>query len=74
MINGNKPLYCIFGIFFSNKVKTKVQKGNGFWTFLKMSIFENLRKVLKKGVFFEVLDHNGFIHRKSNYYFVTIFF
>jgi hypothetical protein len=65
--NGNKILYNIIGIFFSNKVETKVQKGFGFWTFLKMSIFGNPEKVLKKGAFFEVLDHNALIHRKSNY-------
>jgi hypothetical protein len=67
MINGNKIHWYIIGIFFSNKVETKIQKGFGFLTFLKMSIFGNPEKVLKKGAFFEVLDHNALIHRKSNY-------
>ena len=72
MINGNKILQYISGIFFSNKVKTKVQRGNGFWTFLKMSIFEKPEKVLKKGVFLSLLEHNGLKHRKKTYNFVTI--
>ena len=38
--NGNKILYNIIGIFFSNKVKAKVQKGNGFWTFYKCPILK----------------------------------
>jgi len=66
MINGNKIYYDIIGIFFSNKVKTKVQKGFGFWTFLKMSIFEKPKKVLKKVTFFEVLDHNGLNYTKKS--------
>jgi hypothetical protein len=35
---------------FSNKKIPKSKKGNGFLTFLKMSEFEFLKKVLKKGV------------------------
>ena len=58
-IYDNKNTWDIIGIFFSNKVKTKVQRGFGFWTFLKMSIFEKLRKVLKKGVFFDICDENA---------------
>jgi hypothetical protein len=46
--NGNKILYNIIGIFFSNKVETKVQRGFRFWTFLKMSIFEKCQDFVKK--------------------------
>ena len=36
IIYRNKIKINIFGIFFSHKVKTKVQKGNGFWTFINV--------------------------------------
>jgi hypothetical protein len=39
-----------------------------------MSIFENLKKVLKKVVFLGGLDHNALVHRKSNFIFVMINF
>jgi hypothetical protein len=37
-----------------------------------MSIFEKPEKVLKKGVFLSLLEHNGLKHRKKTYNFVTI--
>jgi hypothetical protein len=39
-----------------------------------MSIFENLRKVLKKVGFLGDLDHIALVHRKSNFCFVMIIF
>jgi hypothetical protein len=39
-----------------------------------MSIFENLKKVLKKGASFSVSDANGLGHQKNNYYFVIVIF
>ena len=39
-----------------------------------MSIFENLKKVLKNVVFLGDLDHNALVHRKSNFCFVMIIF
>ncbi len=53
------------GIFFSNKVKTKVQRGNRFWTFLKMSIFEKSKDFMKKGLQFSVSEHNALIFKKT---------
>ncbi len=58
-IYDNKNILVFLVFFFSNKVKTKVQRGFGFWTFLKMSIFEKPKKVLKKGVFFDICDENA---------------
>ena len=46
----NKKIIYIYGAFFSKTFFLKVFSKNQFWTFLKMSIFENLKKVLKKGV------------------------
>jgi len=39
------------GILFNNNFFPKSQKGNGFWTFLKMSKNENPKKVLKMALF-----------------------
>jgi hypothetical protein len=39
-----------------------------------MSNFENLRKVLKKGLFLDICHENAHNHRKSNYKNVTIIF
>ena len=35
---------CIFYIFSNNKKIPKSKKGNGFWTFLKMSNFRMTQK------------------------------
>jgi len=52
----------------------KVQKGNGFWTFLEMSIFEKPEKVLKKGVFFDICHENAHNYEKISNKFVMINF
>ena len=49
------------------KSRFKSPRGFGKWKFLKMSIIEKLKKVLKKVTFFRLLDHNGLIYRKSNF-------
>ena len=45
-------------IFISNNFFPKSQKGNGFWTFLKMSKNEKPKKV-SKTTHFSLLDHYG---------------
>jgi hypothetical protein len=47
----HKNTMYISSIFLSNKEKLKSQKGNGFWTFLKMSKNENPKIVLKMALF-----------------------
>jgi len=55
-------------------VKSENKSPGGFekWTFLKMSKNENLRKVLKKGVFLALLDHNALIYKNNENYFVIV--
>jgi hypothetical protein len=63
----------IFTIIFSHKFFLKSKKGNGFWTFLKMSNFRVVKEVPKtaqKSRF----DHNALIIFFSFYNFVTIIF
>jgi len=52
--------------FLSNNFFPKSQKGNGFWTFLKMSIFWKPRKVSKIGQKCDCDDnsHNYFFCEK----------
>ena len=40
IIYGNKINDNILVVFFSNKVKTKVQKGNRFWTFINVHFWK----------------------------------
>ena len=47
------------------KSRFKSPRGFGKWTFIKMSIIEKLKKVLKYTRFFGLLDHYGLIYRKS---------
>jgi hypothetical protein len=47
----NKITYSIFGIFFSNKEKTKVQKGNGFWTFINVHFWKSEKSLEKDPIF-----------------------
>jgi len=56
------------GIFSGNKVKTKVQRGNRFWTFLKMSIFEKSKDFMKKDHQNSVSEHNALIFKKTQKY------
>jgi hypothetical protein len=48
-------------LFLSNKSKNKSPGGFEKWTFLKMSKNENLKKVLKRGSFSRVSEHNALI-------------
>jgi|688.fasta_scaffold07281_1 hypothetical protein len=47
----NKITHSIFGIFFSNKVKTKVQKGFGFWTFINVHFWKSEKSLEKDPIF-----------------------
>ena len=47
----NKKIISIFGSFFSNKVKTKVQKVNGFWTFINVHFRKPEKSFEKGGIF-----------------------
>jgi hypothetical protein len=47
----HKNTMYISSIFLSNKEKLKSKKGNGFWTFLKMSKNEKPKIVLKMALF-----------------------
>jgi hypothetical protein len=55
-------------------VKSENKSPGGFqkWTFLKMSKNEKLRKVLKKGVFLALLDHNALIYKNNENYIVIV--
>jgi len=57
-------------------VKSENKSPGGFekWTFLKMSKNENPKKVLKKGAFFALLDHNALIYKNNENYFVIVKF
>jgi hypothetical protein len=56
------------GIFSGNKLFTRVQKGNRFWTFLKMSILEKSKDFMKKGLQNSVSEHNALIFKKQRIY------
>ena len=56
---------CFIGIFCGNKLFTRVQKGNRFWTFLKMSILEKSKGFMKKGIQISVSEHNALIFKKT---------
>ena len=55
-------------------MKSRIKSPRGFekWTFLKMSKNENPKKVLKKGAFLELLDHNALIYKNNENYFVIV--
>ena len=57
-------------------MKSENKSPGGFekWTFLKMSKNENPKKVLKKGAFFTLLDHNALIYKNNENYFVIVKF
>ena len=60
---------CFSVTHFFQKVKRKFNFGHLF-----LSIFENPKKVLKKTLEFEVLDHNALIFSFLSFFFVTIIF
>ena len=65
MIYRHKNEVVFLDNIFSNKIEKKSRRGFKNWTYFFMSIFEKPKKVLKKGVFFTICEHNALILKKK---------